>query len=234
MSKKKLTKYANKQAIREVLGCLIQDPKLIREYKISKSDFPEDFHKLIFAAINNLYKSGVENIDAVAIDEYLSHYETQYKIFEKNQGVEFICDIEELASISNIKYYYEQLKKFSLLRRYVEYGIDVSDFFNPEEVNPVTIESQQEKLDNSSIHDIINHFKRKHLEVIAPFSIGEDRDSKKAGVGGLKQKEKWKKDTAWGIGYASAYLTTVLHGLRKRRFTVRSAGTGVGKVLFQY
>jgi len=229
MSKKKLTNYVNKQAIREVLGCLIQTPKLLREYKISKSDFPEDFHKLIFAAINNLYKNGIENIDAVAIDEYLSHYETQYKIFEKNQGIEFIVDIEELASVANIKYYYEQLKKFSLLRRYMEHGIDVSDFFNPNEIDPVTIESQQEKLDNSTIQDIINHFKRKHLEVIAPFSIGEGRDTKKAGVGGLEQKERWKKDTAWGIGYSSAYLTTVFHGLRKRRFTVKSAGTGTGK-----
>ena len=229
MAKKKLTNYSNKQAIREVLGCLIQDTRLVREYKISKSDFPEDFHKLIFAAINNLYKSGANNIDAVAIDEYLSHYETQYKIFEKNQGVEFVEQIEELANIANMQYYYDQLKKFTLLRRYVEYGIDVSDFFNPNEVDPVTIESQQEKLDSSSIQDIINHFKKKHLEVVAPFSIGEGRDSKKAGVGGHVQKEKWKKDTAWGIGYASAYLTTILHGLRKRRFTVRSAGTGVGK-----
>lgn len=41
--------------------------------------------------------------------------------------------------------------------------------------------------------------------------MSEGRDSKKAGVGGLEQKEKWKKDTAWGIGYSSAYLTTVLH-----------------------
>ena len=229
MSKKKLTNYVNKQAIREVLGCLIQEPKLLREYKISKSDFPEDFHKLIFAAINNLYKNGAETIDAVTIDEYLSHYETQYKTFEKNQGIEFIQDIEELANITNIKYYYDQLKKFTLLRRYVEYGISVSEFFNPNEIDPITIESQQEKLDNRSIQDIINHFKRKHLEVVAPFSIGEGRDTKKAGVGGLEQKERWKKDTAWGIGYSSAYLTTILHGLRKRRFTVKSAGSGIGK-----
>ena len=57
----------------------------------------------------------------------------------------------------------------------------------------------------------------------------EGRDSKKAGVGGHEQKEKWKQDTAWGIGYSSSYLTTALHGIRKRRFNVKSAGTGVGK-----
>jgi len=229
MSKKQLTEYTNKQAIREVLGCFLQQPNLLREYKTTSNDFPETFHKLIFAAINNLYKNGAETIDAVAIDEYLSHYETQYQTFTKNQGIEFIENIQELAMIANIKYYYEQLKKFSLLRRYVESGQDVSDYFDPYEIDPVTIENQRKALDEDSVQDIINHFKKKQLEVTAPFSISEDRDSKKAGVGGFEQKEKWKKDTAWGIGYASAYLTTALHGLRKRRFVVKSAGTGVGK-----
>lgn len=229
MNKKQLTNYANKQAIREVLGCFLQEPSLIREYKTSQNDFPETFHKLIYAAINNLYKNGAETIDAVAIDEYLSHYETQYQLFQKNQGIEFLECIQEIAIQTNIKYYYEQMKKFSLLRRYIENGIDVSEFFDPNEIDPVTIENQRTLLDNSGIQDIINHFKKKHLEIASPFTMSEGRDTKKAGVGGFEQKEKWKKDTAWGIGYASAYLTSVLHGLRKRRFTVNSAGTGVGK-----
>lgn len=161
MAKVQLAKYCNKQSIREILGCFIKEPALLREYKTTKSDFPESFHKLIFAAINNLYKNGVETIDAVAIDEYLSNYETQYKLFEKNQGIEFVSSIEELANTVNIKYYHEQLKKFSLLRRYVEHGIDVSEFFDPNEIDPTTIESQREKLDSSSITDIVNHYKRK-------------------------------------------------------------------------
>jgi len=229
MSKKQLTEYVNKQAIREVLGCFLQQPTLLREYKTSPADFPETFHKLIFAAINNLYKNGAETIDAVAIDEYLSHYETQYQAFQKNQGIEFLLNIQQLALTTNVKYYYEQLKKFSLLRRYVEYGIDVSDYFDPNEIEPVTIESQRKLLDNDSIQDIVNHFKKKHLEVTAPFILSEGRDSKKAGTGGHEQKELWKKDTAWGIGYSSAYLTTIFHGLRKRKFIVKSAGSGIGK-----
>lgn len=229
MSKKPLTEYANKQAIREVLGCFLQQPNLLREYKTSQTDFPETFHKLIFASINNLYKNGAETIDAVAIDEYLSHYETQYQVFQKNQGVDFLFNIQELAMINNIKYYYDQLKKFSLLRRYVEYGFDVSDYFDPNEIDPVTIESQRQLLDEDAVQDIVNHFKKKQLEVVAPFTLSEGRDSKKAGTGGHEQKELWKKDTAWGVGYASAYLTTIFHGLRKRRFIVKSAGSGVGK-----
>ena len=227
--KKKVNSYTNKQAIREVIGGLLQDPSLIRKYKIVTSDFPEKFHKLIFSAINNLYKNGAESIDAVAIDDYLSNYETQYQVFTKNEGVSYIEKAYEMALSCNFKYYYEQLKKFSLLRRYVEKGVDVSEIFDPDEIDPITIENQRKKLDNSSIQDIINHFKRMHSEIIAPFLNNEGRDSKKAGVGGHEQKERWKQDTAWGIGYSSSYLTTALHGIRKRRFNVKSAGTGVGK-----
>ncbi|MFR7493000.1 MAG: DnaB-like helicase N-terminal domain-containing protein [[Ruminococcus] torques] len=229
MKKSKLLSYVNKQAIREVLGSLLQEPSLIREYKIVQNDFPETFHKLIFAAINNLYKNGAEEIDAVAIDEYLSHYETQYQVFIKNEGVSFLEKIQEMALQSNFKYYYDQLKKFSLLRSYVEYGISVEEFFDPDEINPEVIEKQRKQLDEYTIQDIINHYKKKHSRVIAPFLNTEGQDSKKAGVGGHEQKEKWKQDTAWGIGYASAYLTTALHGIRKRRFNIKSAGTGVGK-----
>lgn len=229
MKKSKLLSYVNKQAIREVLGSLLQEPSLIREYKIVQNDFPETFHKLIFAAINNLYKNGAEEIDAVAIDEYLSHYETQYQVFIKNEGISFLEKIQEMALQSNFKYYYDQLKKFSLLRSYVEHGISVEEFFDPDEINPEVIEKQRKQLDEYTIQDIINHYKKKHSRVIAPFLNTEGQDSKKAGVGGHEQKEKWKQDTAWGIGYASAYLTTALHGIRKRRFNIKSAGTGVGK-----
>ncbi len=229
MKKSKLVSYVNKQAIREILGSLLQEPSLIREYKIVQNDFPETFHKLIFAAINNLYKNGAEIIDAVAIDEYLSHYETQYQVFTKNEGINFLEKVQEMALQSNFKYYYDQLKKFSLLRSYAENGIDVSEFFDPDEIEPITIEAQRKLLDEYSLQDIINHYKKKQLKIIAPFISTEGRDSKKAGVGGHEQKEKWKQDTAWGLGYSSAYLTTALHGVRKRRFNVKSAGTGVGK-----
>lgn len=229
MKKSKLVSYVNKQAIREILGSLLQEPSLIREYKIVQNDFPETFHKLIFAAINNLYKNGAAIIDAVAIDEYLSHYETQYQIFTKNEGINFLEKVQEMALQSNFKYYYDQLKKFSLLRSYAENGIDVSEFFDPDEIDPVMIEAQRKLLDEYSLQDIINHYKKKQLKITAPFISTEGRDSKKAGVGGHEQKEKWKQDTAWGIGYSSAYLTTALHGVRKRRFNVKSAGTGVGK-----
>lgn len=229
MTKNNLVKYSDKQAICEVLGSLMQNPKLLKEYKLTKSDFPETFHKLIFAAINNLYMNGVQDIDTVAIDEYISHFDVQYEIFSKNNGINFLETIQELAIVSNVKYYYDQVKKFSLLRSYVENGFNVSMYYDPDETDTSKIEEKRALLNKSSIMDIITFYKRKQLEISAPYVLSEDRDSKKAGVGGKEQKEKWKQGVSWGIGYASAYLTTAIHGLRKKRLTVKSAGTGIGK-----
>jgi len=233
MTDKELASYSDKQAIREVLGSFLQEPQLIREYKVTKSDFPERFHKIIFAGITNLYRNGIEELDAVAIDEYLSHYEIQYEAFKKNnRGIEFIDSVKEMSLTSNIQYYFDRLKKFSLLRSCVKNGFDVSYYFNPNEVDPVTMENQRDRLDNSTNNEIVDYLKKNFLEAVAPFIIGAGRDSKKAGVSGMEQKERWKNDTAWGLGYASLYMTTVFHGIRKRRFNIMSAGTGVGKLIF--
>lgn len=221
--------YVDKYAISYVLGCVIKEPRLLKEYTLNTEDFTEKFHKILFASINNLMKKGIENLDSIVIDEYISQFSEQYRIFEKNNGIDYIDKILEISDSSNIKYYYDRIKKFSLLRRYETEGISVKEFYDPKEVDPVSIENKNDKLEKSSCLDIINHFKKKQLLISGDFKKDENRQSKRAGVGGAEQLARWEETTSWGIGYASSYLTTTLHGLRKGRFTVKSAGTGVGK-----
>ena len=54
----------------------------------------------------------------------MSCFQTQYQVFTKNEGINFLEKVQEMALQSNFKYYYDQLKKFSLLRSYAENGID--------------------------------------------------------------------------------------------------------------
>ena len=64
------------------------------------------------------------------------------------------------------------------------------------------------------------------------FSTRYGRDSVKAGSAEAKlQKELWKKKKDFGLSYSSNFLTAVTNGIRKKRFTVSSAGTGTGKDL---
>ena len=67
----KLTDVCDSSAIRQVLGCIIQDPSLLKIYKLVTSDFVDTFHQIIFASIFNLYKNEYEVIDAYLISDYL-------------------------------------------------------------------------------------------------------------------------------------------------------------------
>ena len=97
--------YVNMTAIRQVLGSVILQPGLIKEHKIVQTDFVEPLHRLIFAAVNNLKNKGAEIIDVATIDAYLSNYESQYKIFTKDEvGVSFIERVTEMAEPNNIDY----------------------------------------------------------------------------------------------------------------------------------
>ena len=52
----------------------MKDPSLVTDerYPLSPDDFPERFHKIVFAAIDHLARSGVKHIDEIVVDDYLS------------------------------------------------------------------------------------------------------------------------------------------------------------------
>ena len=69
-----------KSTIIQILGSLIKQPDLLAETNendITVADFPEKFHQIIFAAINNLYQNDAEVIDSIVIDGFLSQYDNQ-------------------------------------------------------------------------------------------------------------------------------------------------------------
>lgn len=207
----------------------MQDPALLRKYPLTSDDFPELFHRLIYAAITNLIATGTHELDAVTVDEYLSHYDTQYAVFRKYDGLHYLESVKKTAKAANIDHNYSQVRKFSLLRRYRMAGIDVSEIYDPDCMDPDEQEEKRRRFDALSVTEIINHFQLKLVEIVAPFRTSENRDSKKAGVGGEQRVDDWKKSVAWGLSYASGYLTTILHGMRPGTFTIRSGGTGTGK-----
>ena len=65
----KIKQCQSKSAIREVLGCLLQDPSLLSNHKIVKEDFVEAFHKVLFVAINNKYQAKATKLDSYIIED---------------------------------------------------------------------------------------------------------------------------------------------------------------------
>lgn len=226
-----LRQYQSKSAIREVLGCLLIQPSLLATYRVSVEDFVEAFHKVVFVAINNCYENGMEKLDALIIEEYLKEsFPTKYGIFKRNNGVLYIEKAQEMATIENIKANYIEMRKFTVLRELIKQGTDVSEYFDPEEVDSDEIDKKRELFEDSSIDDILTFYRSKLLRITDQFSSKNGSDSVKAGSDAAKkQKEEWKKSIAYGLSYASDYLTAITYGIRRKRYVLCSAGTGVGK-----
>ena len=200
-------------------------------HKITKQDFVEAFHQTVFVAINNLFSQGAVKLDQYIINDYLkNNFQSLYKIYTKNQGDEYVEKAKELATTENFNANYQELKKFSLLRRYLKAGIEVDEIFDPTEEDPEVLDEQRYRFSQMSIDDILNYFRKKLSAITEEYSTKNGRDSIKAGSDeGKKQKEEWKKTPAFGLSYASNYLTTVTRGIQPRKFVLGSAASGTGK-----
>jgi replicative DNA helicase len=85
VSESALRQYQNKNAIREVVGCLIKNPQLLKTYKFDKKDFVESFHQVLYVTIHNMARDGAEKIDAYAVDAYLKEsFPFKHSIFTKH------------------------------------------------------------------------------------------------------------------------------------------------------
>ena len=227
---KRLTDYSDLSATRQVIGCIMQKPEYIKQYKIVDTDFAEKLYQYVFLAIDQLYNNGAKFIDTVVIMDYLQQYKVQYKNFQHNNGQELLLSIEEGTDIDNFEYNINIVKKFALLRDYTSIGIDVSDFFDPDDYEFAVQDKKRKMLEDNSIEDIMAHFKLKQTRINEKYQTNTNVEYKKAGVDGEKMLDLWKNATSWGLGYSSAYLNSITYGIRQRRYTIKTAGTGVGKL----
>jgi replicative DNA helicase len=224
----------DKKAIWFVIGCLLKKPSLLNEdkYRLTKDDFPEQFHKIVFAAINNLVEQEIEDVDHVMIDSFLSNYDVQYKIFEDNDGLEYLIQAYENASLGNFDYHYNRLKKFSLLRSYEDSGISIDDLYDDSIINPKEKEEMQQKFDSLTLQQIVDYVDKKLLQIKEDFLVEYGAYGQQAAKGMKKLKESLKESPSMGAPLCSGILTTIARGARLKKLYMRSAPTGVGKTRF--
>lgn len=216
----------------QVLGGLIKQPSLLSEtnkYQLDNKDFPERFHTIIFAAINNLYQNGTSQIDEIEVDGFLSQYDVQYEIFNQNKGVEYLQNIQELFKEGNFDYYYGRLKKFTLLREMDGVGFDISEIYDTTIMNPREQEKLLVKFDKMTIADILRVYESKMIEIQDRFEADSDARSAHAGEGIHELLERIEDSPEIGLPLNGDLLTSVFRGARKTAYLLRSSITGGGK-----
>lgn len=234
MNKRSIKKYYDKRSACQVLGVLMLDPQKVksRDYQLTQRDFSVDvLHNIIFTCIYNLAYQGAKEIGLSEIEGYLSIASPadHTKVFDKLDGAEWITKVLETANSANFDYHYGRVKKLSLLRSYLEQGIDITYILDKDEVDPNIIKLQEEKLESMSLEDIIREIDLKHLNAKRDFVIRDESDRRKAGDGAEELRESMKKSPVFGLGLESEYLNTVIRGALGSKFVLETRDTGNGK-----
>ena len=87
-----MAKYMDSAATVNVIGCIYNNPSLIdnENYNFAEYDFPEDFHRIVFGAIYNLYQTGAKQITIPAVEDYLSQRPKKLAVYKANKGDEYL------------------------------------------------------------------------------------------------------------------------------------------------
>jgi replicative DNA helicase len=130
------SKYEDTPAIVQVIGNIFNNPKLLdnEKYKFYEEDFSNEFHKIIFGSIYNLHILGAKEISINTIEDYLSNRPNSYGIYQSFKGNEYLQKISKEVQISTFDYYYNRVKKMTLLRMYDKAGIDLKWLYDPDNI----------------------------------------------------------------------------------------------------
>lgn len=227
------SKYIDVPAIIQVIGCVYSNPQLLDsgdKYFFSEEDFVDEFHKTIFGTIYKLNELGAKSIGLETIEDYLSTRPKQLGIFKTNKGEEFLLRAAESSTISTFDYYYNRMKKMTLLRAYYNFGLDVSFLYDPDNILDVKKKQAQEDwLDNTSLEKIADIIDEKISSIRMSYVDDEHGEAQQAATGLKALKERLKQTPEVGVPLYGPLVNTVTRGARLKKFYLRSAATGIGK-----
>lgn len=227
------SKYVDTPSIVQVIGCVFKSPQLLDytdRYSITDDDFPDQFHKIVFGSIFKLHELGAEKITLNSILDYLSSRPKSEAIFTKQKGEEWLLKASENAETASFDYYYNRMKKMTLLRVFDQYGIDVSDIYDPDNIVDIKKRQQQEEiLDNTSLENIAQKVQDKVDQIKSTYVDDAWGEATQAGEGIIDLLQELEKSPEVGVPLYGPLINTVTRGARLKKFYLRSAPTGVGK-----
>lgn len=200
----------------------------VDKYQLEPTDFSQQLDKMIFSAIYNLFAGGAERIHTIDVDTYLQTNEVAKNLLEKNNGLAFIQDCEDLADPANFQLYYNKLKKINLLRDLQKNGRDISPFYCEDPLNEKYAEIN-ERFEKMTATDIFNSLRGELADLENKYVINSVVEESNAATGIRELIKNLKETPEIGVHLQGEIFNTVCRGGRKGKLYLRSAGSGVGK-----
>ena len=230
----KSSNYYDITSIVQIIGNIYNNPDLLDatdKYFFLEEDFANDFQKTIFGAIYNLHQLGAKNITIASIEDYLQQRPKKLALYKANDGAKYILTCSEKADISTFDYYYNRMKKMTLLKQLnLITGMDLTSFYDPDNILDAKKKQKQEDwLDNTSLEQIANLIDDWITQIRLKYVDDADGGGVQAGEGVDELLESLKAHPEIGYPLFGHFINTVVRGARLRKFYLRSAATGVGK-----
>ncbi len=222
----------NKNIGAQLLGVLFRKPEILADsdkYLLTTDDFPERLPRMIFGFIFNLFHSGMEKFALEDFVKEISAFPEQLDFFSKNNGEEFLLTAIEIGKVENFDFYYNRIKKLSLLRSLQEGGFNISDWYIEDLYDIKKREVLEAKLEDATVQEILASVQAKFFDIESAFinkktfkigTVDENLDNMLANLG---------KETALGLPVHGETLSTILLGARKSKVFSMSGESGAGK-----
>lgn len=226
------SKYTDIAACLQVIGNVYNNPSLLEDDNLffNEEDFTEDFHKTIFGTIYNLKQLGANEISINTIEDYLKDKPKSLAIYKTNKGEEWIMRASASVQQSTFNYYYQRMKKMTLLREYDKVGMDLTWLYDPDNIlEPKKRQSQEEWLDNTPLNKIADTIDQRISEIRLRYVNDDYNQSVQAGSGVMSLLQRYKESPDFGIPMYGSFINTVTRGARLGKFYLRSGATGTGK-----
>ena len=227
------SKYVDVTAIMQVVGNVFRNPQILDftdKYTITEDDFPDEFHRIAFGAVYKIHELGADRITLENIADFLSSRPKSAATFKQNKGEEWLLKVAETCLPEAFDYYYGRLKKFSLLRAYDNYGVDVSDIYDADNILDTRKKQLQEDLlDNSTLEQIADKVENKIEGIRLKYVDDAFGQAIQAGEDIEGLIDRLKEHPEVGTPLYGPLVNTVTRGARLKKFYLRSAATGVGK-----
>ena len=227
-----MSKYEDVPSVIQVIGNIFNNPKLLdnEKYTFNEEDFPNDFHRIIFGSIYNLYKMGAKEITINAIEDYLYNRPKSYGIYQTNKGNEYLQKLSSEVQLSTFDYYYNRMKKMTLLREYDKVGMNLKWLYDPDNIlDAKKKQAQEDWFDNTSIEAMAETINRKIEEIKLKYVDGTNEEYIQAGDNIDELIDRLQKNPEIGYPLYGPLINTVTRGARLKKLYLRSAATGVGK-----
>lgn len=225
-------RYVDIPAIIQVIGTIYNNPSILdsEKYRFNEEDFTEDFHKILFGTIYNLHMLGAKTININVIEDYLEQRPTNYGVYKSNKGREYLEQISQIVQVSTFDYYYNRMKKMTLLRMYDNAGVDLTWLYDIDNVlDTKKKQAQEDWLDNTSLESIADKIDKKITDIKLKYVDGTDNQFYQAGDGILELINRLQQVPDDGYPLYGPFINTVTRGARLKKLYLRSAATGVGK-----